>query len=118
MLADAYLSLQRYDEAQRELRKLLELDEHNANAWYALGQSHEGGARRAFEALRRIAPDSPYESLLIADVLASQKEYDTDDDGSLHYQLARAYQATGQAELAKTMMGEVCRAREGETKWT
>jgi hypothetical protein len=43
---------------------------------------------------------------------------DTDDDGSLHYQLARAYQATGQAELAKTMMGEVCRAREGETKWT
>ncbi len=29
---------------------------------------------------------------------------ETDKDGSLHYQLARAYQATGQAALAKAMM--------------
>jgi len=27
-----------------------------------------------------------------------------DADGSLHYQLARAYQATGQAELAKPIL--------------
>jgi tetratricopeptide (TPR) repeat protein len=29
-----------------------------------------------------------------------------DRDGSLHYQLARAYQATGQPALAKTMMDQ------------
>jgi tetratricopeptide (TPR) repeat protein len=29
-----------------------------------------------------------------------------DEDGSLHYQLARAYQATGQAELAKQMLAK------------
>ena len=34
-----------------------------------------------------------------------------DKDGSLHYQLARAYQATGQPALAKTMMEEYQRLK-------
>jgi tetratricopeptide (TPR) repeat protein len=34
-----------------------------------------------------------------------------DKDGSLHYQLARAYQATGQAALARTMMEEYQRLK-------
>ena len=36
---------------------------------------------------------------------------DLDKDGSLHYQLARAYQATGQPALAKTMMEEYQRLK-------
>jgi Tfp pilus assembly protein PilF len=34
-------------------------------------------------------------------VLHLKAALDLDRDGSLHYQLARAYQATGQADLAK-----------------
>jgi predicted Zn-dependent protease len=30
----------------------------------------------------------------------------TDDDGSLHYQLAQAYQATGESELAKKALAD------------
>lgn len=74
MLADAYLTLERYDEASAELRKLTEIDANDATAWYGLGQTHEARARASFQALRDAAPDSPYEALLLADVLASQAE--------------------------------------------
>ena len=76
MLAEAYLSLQRYRDAEGQLEKILELDPNNANAWYALGQSPERRAQRAFEALQQAAPGSVYETLLAADVLASQGEYE------------------------------------------
>jgi predicted Zn-dependent protease len=76
MLAEAYLSLERYDEAGAELLKLTELDPKDATAWYGLAQSHEARARVAFDQLRQLAPDSPYESLLVADVLASQEKYE------------------------------------------
>ncbi len=75
MLADAYLRLERYDEAGGQLLKLTELDQTNADAWYALGQSHEARAQVAFDRLRQVAPDSPYESLLVADVLVTQEKY-------------------------------------------
>jgi len=35
-----------------------------------------------------------------------EKALDLDDDGSLHYQLARAYQAAGQADKARTAMAQ------------
>jgi predicted Zn-dependent protease len=76
MLADAYVSLDRHEEAGRELLKLTELLPGSARAWYGLGQSHETRARVAFEQLRKVAPDSPYEALLLADVLASEEKYD------------------------------------------
>ena len=76
MLADAYLSLDRYDDAGRELLKLTELVPGSARAWYGLGQSHEARARLAFERLRQVAPDSPYEALLLADVLVSEEKFD------------------------------------------
>jgi tetratricopeptide (TPR) repeat protein len=76
MLAEAYLSLERYEDAGRELVKLTEIDPTSATAWYGLGQSHEARARVAFDRLRQAAPGSPYESLLTADVLVSQQQYE------------------------------------------
>jgi len=75
MLAEAYLLLKRYDDAGRHLLKLTELDQTNAAAWYALGQSHEARAQLAFDRIRQIAPHSPYESLLVADVLVTQEKH-------------------------------------------
>jgi predicted Zn-dependent protease len=73
MLANAYQSLEQYENASRELRRLTELDRTSASAWYGLGQSHEALAQRAFDSLRRAAPGSAYESLLVADVLESEE---------------------------------------------
>jgi predicted Zn-dependent protease len=75
MLANAYLALERDEEAGKVLDTLTRLAPQDPAAWYALGQNHEARALRAFEQLRTSAPDSPYESLLVADVLASQEEY-------------------------------------------
>lgn len=87
MLADAYLSLERHQDAGRVLLKLTELDPGSARAWYALGQSHEARARVAFERLRQIAPDSAFESLLVADVLAAEEK---DEDAVALYRAALA----------------------------
>lgn len=76
MLAEACLSLERYRDAERQLLKIIELDPNHANAWYALGQSHEARARRALETLQQVAPGSVYVTLLAADVLASQGDYE------------------------------------------
>ena len=75
MLANAYLSLERHDEAGKVLDALTKLAPEDATAWYTLGQNHETRARLAFEQLRKTAPDSAYEALLVADVLSAQEEY-------------------------------------------
>lgn len=112
MLADAYLTLERYDDAGRELQKLTELDPKSAPAWYGLGRSHEARARLAFDRLRQLAPDSPYESLLTADVLASQEKYSEAVElyrGALeklprtraaHEAIAEIYEQAGEADRA------------------
>jgi predicted Zn-dependent protease len=76
MLAETYLKLERHGDAARELARVIEIDPDSATAWYGLGQTHEARAQIAFDRLRQIAPDSPYESLLVADVLASDGRYD------------------------------------------
>jgi predicted Zn-dependent protease len=113
MLAEAYLSLERYDEAGTELLKLTELDPKDATAWYGLGQSHEARARLAFDQLRQLAPDSPYESLLVADVLASQEKYEEAVQlyqaaheklprmrAAVHEAIAEIYEQAGRADEA------------------
>ena len=39
-------------------------------------------------------------------ILHLEKSQDLDDDGSLHYQLARAYQAAGQADKSRAAMAK------------
>jgi predicted Zn-dependent protease len=112
MLAEAYLSLERYDEAEAQLRKVTALDQNDATAWYGLGQTHEARARLAFDRLRKAAPESPYESLLVADVLASQKRYEQaiglyraalenlPPGRAWHADLAELYERAGQNDAA------------------
>ena len=74
MLADAYLTLERFDEADRQLRRLTELDKNDAAAWYGLGHSHEARARLAFDWLRQVSPESPYETFLTAESAGHGRE--------------------------------------------
>ena len=91
MLADAYLTLERFDEADRQLRRLTELDQNDAAAWYGLGHSHEARARLAFDRLRQMSPESPYETFLTAEVLATEEKY---DEAVEHYRVAAEKQPT------------------------
>jgi tetratricopeptide (TPR) repeat protein len=75
-LADAYLNLERFDEADRHLRRLTELNRNDASAWYALGHSHEAQARLAFERLGQLAPESGYEFFLSAEVLETEQKFE------------------------------------------
>lgn len=86
LLAETLLFMQRAEEAVPLLKKSVELDPkllaaHGslANAYLQLGQ-----ATRAIPHLKAALR--------------------TDEDGSLHYQLARAYQSSGQPEQAKEML--------------
>lgn len=102
LLAEAYLALERHEEAAAELQTLTRLDGQDATAWYGLGQSHEALAQDALDALRRTAPDSPHEWLLIAEVLASQEEYE--EAIELH---RAALQQLPQARFAREALAEL-----------
>jgi len=114
MLADALLSLERYDSAARHFRKLSEVAPQDARVWYGLGRSCEGLAREAFEGLQRSAPDSPYLLLLVAQAMAAQgkvtsafllyREALEKRPGlpEAHEAVARIYEQKGQPDWAAT----------------
>jgi predicted Zn-dependent protease len=72
MLADALLSLARFESALRQFRELSEQAPESSRAWYGLGRSYEGVARGAFERLQRSAPDSDYILRLVAQAMAAE----------------------------------------------
>lgn len=74
MLADAELSLERYEIAARDYRKLTELGPQDPKAWYGLGRSYEGLSQRAFETLQTSAPESVPLLLLVAQGLVAQEQ--------------------------------------------
>jgi predicted Zn-dependent protease len=75
MLADAYLSLERYERAAQHYRSLAELNPEDPEAWYGLGLSCENLARRAFDELSEVAPESAYWLELVADSRAKAQQY-------------------------------------------
>jgi predicted Zn-dependent protease len=85
-LADILLEQQRHDEAIALLRQALALDAKLVAAHAALG--------RALMETGKQAAAVPH--------LEAARE--TDRDGSIHYQLSRAYQAAGRADLARTAL--------------
>ena len=82
-LGDALLNLQQAAQAAPFLRKAVERDAAVIPAQASLGRAYllSGQAAQAIPHLKAALP--------------------IDDDGSLHYQLARAYQSAGQSDLAK-----------------
>jgi len=88
LTGETLLDLQRVEEAIPLLRRAVDLDPKLIAAHKALARGclAAGKARDAIPHLKA--------------ALAA------DEDGSLHYQLARAYQATGQPDLAKEMLAD------------
>jgi predicted Zn-dependent protease len=86
LIGDSLLRLEKPPEAIPELETAVRLDAKLLPAQASLGL-----------ALMRV--DKGAEAILHLSAALS-----IDDDGSLHYQLARAYQSTGNAELAKATM--------------
>jgi len=76
MLADALLSLERFEPAVRQFRELSQQAPRSSRAWYGLGRSYEGMARVAFERLQRSAPDSDYILRLVAEAMAVEGKYE------------------------------------------
>ncbi|HEY3740120.1 MAG TPA: tetratricopeptide repeat protein [Bryobacteraceae bacterium] len=85
---DSLLRLEEPERAEPYLRTALKSDPKMAAAAASLGL-----------ALSRLGRNSEAVPLL-------EKSLELDDDGSLHYQLARAYQAAGQLEKARAAMAK------------
>jgi tetratricopeptide (TPR) repeat protein len=65
-LADALLATGRFRESIAHFRQLTERDPSDPKYWQGLGLSYLGMARRSFESLEKIAPDSAYFYALLA----------------------------------------------------
>jgi tetratricopeptide (TPR) repeat protein len=87
-VGDSYLHLEQVDKALPYLETAVRLDPKLLPARASLGLTYARAGK----------PAEAIPNLLAA--------LETDEDGSLHYQLARAYQATGDAEKAKTFLAK------------
>ncbi|HEY2941904.1 MAG TPA: tetratricopeptide repeat protein [Vicinamibacteria bacterium] len=88
LLGDVLLAEQQAEQAIPFLEKAVRLDPRQLHAHGALG--------RAYALVGRTGEAIPHLKQALA----------ADDDGSLRYQLARAYQATGQDELARAALAD------------
>ena len=97
LTGETLLDLQRTEEAIPLLRRAVNRDPKLIGAHKALARAYlaAGKAREAIPHLKA--------------ALAA------DEDGSLHYQLARAYQATGQPALAKEMLADYQKTQRSST---
>ncbi|MEO8660898.1 MAG: tetratricopeptide repeat protein [Bryobacteraceae bacterium] len=88
LLGDSYLARQRPEEAVPLLEKAVAVDPKLLPARASLARAYlaAGAGEKAVPQLKEALP--------------------LDEDGSLHFQLARAYQASGQAELAKQLLAK------------
>lgn len=112
MLADALLSLERFEPAVRHFRDLAAQAPQDPKAWYGLGRSYEGVARRAFEELQRSAPESHYMLLVVAEAMAGEGRHanafrlyrealeKVPNLAEAHEALARIYEAKGHPDWA------------------
>ena len=73
MLAEALLSLDRYEAAAGQYRLLSGQSPQDPKTWYGLGKSFEGLSQRAFETLRASTPESAYLLLLVAQGMVAQE---------------------------------------------
>ncbi len=75
-LGQALLSLDRFQEAVEQFESLSKLDPENPKVWNGLGLSHEGLVSLNFEELDKVAPESAYWLVLVAESLFKGKQYD------------------------------------------
>ena len=135
-LADAFWSLERFAPAAQQFQELTERDPQDPRAWYGLARSYEGLARGPFEELQRLAPESQYVLLLVAQAMEAQgklanafrlyREALDKQPGLVeaHEALARIYQQNDHAdwagierERARAIPPPDCRARSLECEF-
>ena len=121
-LATSYYLNRDYESAERLFERLLKLEPKSAELQFMYGDTllqaqKPETAIAHLEAAARVNPEVlPGRAALARAYLQVGRQADAiphlkaaleiDEDGSLHYQLARAYQATGQAALAKQMLAK------------
>ena len=121
-LATSYYFNRDYESAERLFERLVKLDSRSAELQFMYGDTllqaqKPEQAIPPLEAAARANPGVlPGRAALARAYLQVGRHTDAiphlkaalpiDEDGSLHYQLARAYQAAGQPELAKQMMAK------------
>ena len=66
----------RYRDAAAAFRELTAARPGDPEYWYGLGRSYEALARQAFFELQRVAPGSPWEALIVADVWVAAGRYE------------------------------------------
>jgi len=98
LVGDTLLDLQRVEEAIPLLKRAVIRDPKFLAAHKSLARA-DLAAGKPVEAIPHLKAALP-----------------TDDDGSVHYQLARAYQATGQTELAKPVIADYQRIQRSATQ--
>ncbi len=112
MLAGAEISLSRFDDAAAQYRVLTKIAPEDAKAWYGLGKAYEALATARFNELTKLAPQSGYVALLVADSRVQRRQYRsafffykeaekrTPDLPGVHTGLARVYRETSHADWA------------------
>jgi tetratricopeptide (TPR) repeat protein len=112
MLAGAEMSIGKFDDAASEYRQLTTSAPDDPKSWYGLGKAYGALAEARFSLLSKIAPESGYVALLVADSRLQRRQYrsafffyreaekSTPDLPGLHAGLARVYRETGHADWA------------------
>jgi predicted Zn-dependent protease len=113
MLAEALFSLDRFQEAMVEYRKLTEFEPENAAAWYGLGRCYESLAGRTFDELQNTTPKSVYVVALLAETQLREQQFSSafflyrrvleqlPTLPGLHRALADIYRQTGHPDWAE-----------------
>ena len=74
-LADALRTLGRHDQAALRFRQLTEAQPANPKAWLGLGLTYASLSKDTADKLEKLAPESAYRYLLLAQSRADQKQY-------------------------------------------
>ena len=75
LLGEGLLALERYRAALQQYEELTRLDPGNPKVWSGLGESFEGLASRSFEEVEKLAPESAYWLVLVADTRTMAEHY-------------------------------------------
>lgn len=73
--ADALLATNRFTEAKEHFNALAAIAPEEPKAWQGLGLSYAGLSQACFQALQRVAPESPYVLVLLGDSDLKQMNY-------------------------------------------
>jgi|SRR5919109_266061 tetratricopeptide (TPR) repeat protein len=75
LLGEGLLALEHHRAALQQYEELTRLDPGNPKVWSGLGESLEGLASRSFEEVEKLAPESAYWLVLVAETRAMAEHY-------------------------------------------